>query len=348
MGRPAQGADRGVADGGEAVIAMRTALGLLLCVGALAEARALAAAPNRLDLIGQVTGAGRGPVRVTLFAIDEPYTAATETDLLGEFRFRGLAPGNYTVSVLKGGLGATRRTVVVTPGLADDKGTIRMTLAYQAAEAAGVSGGTISKNSLSVPDRARNKYTESQKQLAKRDVEAARRSLKAAVDLAPQFTQAWNALGMIAYQTHEFAAAERYFRAALAAEPAAFEPAANLAGVLLSEGEFEESLNVNQRALAERPSDALANVQAGIAYFALGDFDHSEAALTQTLRVDPSHFSKPQLFLADIYMHRGDGAAAVETLKDYVARHPDAADADRQRQRIRQLERVLAEQRSAP
>jgi Tfp pilus assembly protein PilF len=279
-------------------------------------------------------------VRVTLFAIDEPYTATTETDL-GEFRFRALAPGNYTVSVLKNSLGATRRTVVVSPSLADDKGVVRVTIAYQAAEAAGVSGGTISKNSLSVPNRARNKYTESQKQLAKHDVEAARRSLQSAVELAPQFTQAWNALGMIAYQTHQLNAAEQYFRTAIAAEPAAFEPAANLAGVLLSEGKFEESLSVNTAALAARPADPLANVQAGIAYFALGDFDRSEAALTQTLRVDPSHFSKPQLFLADIYMHRGDGAAAVEALKDYVARHPDAADTDRQRQRIRQLEQSI-------
>ena len=95
-------------------------------------------------------------------------------------------------------------------------------------------------------------------------------------------------------------------------EPSAFEPAANLAGVLLSEGKFEESLRVNQRALASRPADALANVQAGIAYFSLGDYDRAEAALLQTLRVNPSHFSKPQLFLADIYLHRGDGAAQLE------------------------------------
>ncbi len=307
-------------------------------VAGLLSMGAFAAAPTHLDLIGQVTGVGRKPVRVTLFAIDEPYTAATETDLLGEFRFHALAPGNYTVSVLKNSLGATRRTVVVSPSLADEKGVVRINIAYQAAEAAGVSGGTISKNSLSVPESARKKYAESQKDLARHDVEAAKRSLKAAVELAPQFTQAWNALGMIAYQTHQLDVAEQYFRTAIAAEPAAFEPAANLAGVLLSEGKFEESLSVNRGALTSRPTDPLANVQAGIAHFALGDFDSAEAALIQTLRVDPSHFSKPQLFLADIYMHRGDGAAAVAALKDYVARHPDAADADRQRQRIRQLE----------
>jgi Tfp pilus assembly protein PilF len=309
---------------------------------------AFAAEPTHLDLIGEVTGVGRAPVLVTLFAIDNPYTAATETDFLGEFRFHALPPGNYTVSVLKSGLGATRRTVVVTPSLADPKGVVRVTIRYDPSQAAGVSGGTISKNSLSVPPKARAKYTDSLRQLGKHDVEGAKRSLNQAVELAPQFTQAWNALGMIAYQTRDFSAAEQDFRTAIAAEPSAFEPAANLAGVLLSEGKFEESLSVNQRALASRPADALANVQAGIAYFSLGDYDRAEAALLQTLRVDPSHFSKPQLFLADIYLHRGDGASALETLKDYVARHPDAADADRQRQRIRRLEQTLRNQSLEP
>ena len=283
-------------------------------------------------------------MQITLFAIDQPYTAVTETDFLGEFRFHGLAPGNYTVSVLKGGLGATRRTVVVTPGLADEKGVVHVTIRYDPSEAAGAGGGTVSKNLLSVPARAKNKAADAQKRLEKHDVEGAVRLLNEAVTIAPQFTPAWNALGMIAYQTHDLSAAEKYFRTAIAAEPSAFEPAANLAGVLLSEGKFGESLDVSRRALAERPTDALANVQAGIAYFALGDFDHAEAALNQTLRVDPSHFSKPQLFLADIYMHRGDRGAAIEALKDYVARHPDAPDANRQRQRIRQLELLQPEQ----
>lgn len=241
-----------------------------------------------------------------------------------------------------------RRTVVVTPSLADEKGVIRVTIAYDPSQAAGVSGGTISAAALAVPERARNKYRDSQKQLARHDVEAAKRSLHEAVEIAPRFTQAWNQMGMIAYQLHDLPAAEQYFRTALEGEPSAFEPAANLAGVLLSEGHFADSLAVNQKALTSRPNDALANVQAGIAYFALGDYDRAETALLQTIRVDPSHFSKPQLFLADIYLKRGNGAAALGVLKDYIARHPDSPDADHQRQRIRQLEQLLARPDPAP
>ncbi len=315
---------------------MRTALALSICA-TLAYA---AARPDRLDLVGEVTGAGRTILSVTLFGVDHPFTTSTETDFLGEFRFHALSPGTYTVSVLKNSLGATRRTVV-SPSLADQKGAVRVTIPFDPAAAAGVSGGTISKNSLSIPGRARRKYSESQKQLAKQDVEGATRSLHAALDLAPQFTQAWNALGMIAYQTHDLPEAERDFRTAIAVEPAAFEPNVNLGGVLLSEGKFAAALEVNQRALAQRPADALANVQAGIAFFALGDYDRAEPALLQALHADPAQFSKPQLFLADIYLRRGDAKAALAAIEDYVARHPDADDVERQRQRIRQLQKIL-------
>jgi Tfp pilus assembly protein PilF len=321
---------------------VRIALGFALSLAGFAASLAGFAGPARpLDLIGHVSGLERR-AQVTLFAVEEPFNATTFTDSGGEFRFHGLPAGTYTISVLRRSIGATRRTVVVSPALADEKGAVRVTISYSPAEAAGVGGGTVSKNLLSVPARAKAKAADAHHRLEKRDVEGAQRSLKEAVAIAPQFAQAWNALGMIAYQTHDLPAAEQYFRTAIAAEPDAFEPAVNLGGALLSEGRFKESQDWNRRALMARPTDPLANVQAGIAYFALGDYDRAEVALTETLRVDPSHFSNPQLFLADIYLLRGDRAAAAAQLKDYLARHPDAADADRQRERIRQWEKPLA------
>jgi Tfp pilus assembly protein PilF len=306
-------------------------------------ATGFAAAPVHLELIGQVTGTGRAGMQVTLYAIEEPYASTTFTEAGGEFRFHAVPAGMYTLSAMKRSIGAVRRTVEVTPSLADTKGVVRVEIRYDPTEAAGVGGGTVSKNQLSVPNRARDKAEEAHRRLGKHDVEGAKRNLREAVAIAPQFAQAWNALGMIAYQTHDLALAEQYFRTALTAEPGAYEPLANLGGVLLTQSRFQESLDCNRRALSERPTDALANAQAGIAYFALEEYDHAEKALKEALRVDPSHFSKPQLFLADIYLHGGDLAAAAQALKDYLARHPDAPDADRQRERIRKWE-----QRQAP
>lgn len=302
------------------------------------------AAPNRFELIGTVSGAGRHEVQVTLFAVNEPFASTTFTDFLGEFRFHGLRAGDYTLSVLKASLGAVRRTVVISPSLADAKDAIRVAISYDAAEASGVRGGTISASVLSVPARAKAKAEEAHKRLGKRDVDGAKACLQEAISIAPHFAQAWNALGMIAYQTHDLIAAEQDFRTAIAAEPSAFEPLVNLAGVLLSENRYEESLKFDEQALTLRPADSLANVQAGIGYFAVGKYDLAEAALTETLRTDPAHFSKPQLFLADIYLLRGDIPGAVRQLKDYLDRRPDSPERDRLMARIQRLEAALTPQ----
>ena len=58
-------------------------------------------------------------LRVNLFGVETPYVESAEVNRAGEFRFRSLAPGNYTVAVVRKGLGEVRRTVVVSPAVAD-------------------------------------------------------------------------------------------------------------------------------------------------------------------------------------------------------------------------------------
>src|SRR6266496_1167967 len=101
----------------------------------------------------------------------------------------------------------------------------------------------------------------------KRDVAAAEKHLEHAVELAPQFAQAWNNLGTIAYQTRRFPLAGQRFREALRQDPAAYEPLVNLGGVLVTLHKLDEALEVNVHATLVRPHDALAHSQLGMAYF---------------------------------------------------------------------------------
>lgn len=294
----------------------------------------------KLELRGRVTARSHRVrmMTVTLSSVDSPFTVSTFTDPGGEFRFHSLPAGTYTVSVLRRSLGAVRRTVVVSPTLADRKGTVRVVIPYSAPEAAVEgSGVTVSKQKLSVPGKAWRKYEEAQRRLAKRDVEAARRTLEEALKIYPRFTAAWNSLGVIAYQTGDLSKAEEFFRKALESDSNAFEPTVNLGGVLLSEGQYTEALAYNKKAVAARPGDALANAQLGIAYFELGDFDLAEPPLILAKHADPSHFSRPQMFLADIYLRRGDRRAAIRELRECVALHPDDPGSERLRNQIQQI-----------
>jgi len=168
------------------------------------------------------------------------------------------------------------------------------------------------------------KFIEAQKDLGKRNIEQAIAHLKEAVEIAPMYAEGWNSLGVIAYQTHDYSHAEQYFRKELAITPGDFTPTVNLGGALLNLDRVQEALEYNRFAARSRPNDALANSQLGITYFRLGQMDKAEQYLSAAERLDPSHFSHPQLMLADIYARRGDRPSTLRELNDFVNRFPDS------------------------
>jgi Tfp pilus assembly protein PilF len=281
-----------------------------------------------LDLQGKITGASSlRSLRVSIFGVEAPYVESSEVNRSGEFRFRSLAPGNYTVAVVRNGLGEIRRTVVISAAVADPSGVVHATIPYTSSEAAASpDGGVVSVRQLSVPGSASAKYADARKRLAAHDPEGAVRILEEAVAAAPKYSAAWNALGVIAFQTGDDMRAETLFRKALAADPDSFEPLVNLAGVLF-----------NQRAVQARPEDALANAQLGMNYFKLDQPDQAEQYLLSAKRLDPAQFYQPQIFLADIYARRGNRKAAIKELEDVLAIRPDGPLSDSIRHNLAQL-----------
>jgi Tfp pilus assembly protein PilF len=297
------------------------------------------ASVTTLELQGKITDAGSPrSLRVNLFAVEAPYAESAEVNRAGEFRFRSLAPGNYTVAVVRNGLGEVRRTVVVSAAVADPSGVVHATIPYTSSEAAAnPAGGVVSVHQLSIPGNAAAKYADAQKRLAAHDPQGAVRLLDEAVAIAPEFSSAWNALGVIAFQTGDDDRAETLFHKALAADPDAFEPMVNLGGVLLKKNSAVDALPFNRRAVQDRPGDALANAQLGMNYFKLDQFDQAEQYLLAAKRLDPAQFYQPQIFLAEIYIRRGNRSAAIKELEDVLALRPDGPLSDSIRHNLVQL-----------
>ncbi len=195
----------------------------------------------------------------------------------------------------------------------------------------------MSVKQLSIPSAAWRDFRDAQKDLNKHDVEAAEKRLHDAVDRAPQFAPAWNNLGTIAFQQHDYPRAEEYFREALEQDPQSYEALVNLGGVLVMLQKMDEALTRNSLAVAARPNDALAQSQLGMTYFLLGQFDLAKKHLEAARGIDPSHFSYPQLVLAEIHLRQGDHGAAADVLDDFLRHHPDWPQAAAMRQRIGEL-----------
>ncbi len=294
-------------------------------------------APSLFELRGAIQPPSAASV--TLHSSVSPFTKSLLAGPDGRFRLREIPAGIYTLSVFAPGKGELRRTIEIGPGTAGQRNLISVTLSLETAALTAAEGGghTVSIAELAVSDSARRDYAKAQKDLAKPDIPRAIEHLKSAVRKSPGFTAAWNNLGTIAYQTRNYSEAETYFREALRHDASSFPPLVNLGGVLLTLGKLDEAWKYNLYAVLSRPGDALANSQLGMTYFALNNFSLAIKHLAQAKRIDPVHFSFPQLTLAEIYSRMGKESAAIAELEEFLRYHPDAANAGRVRELLKLL-----------
>jgi tetratricopeptide (TPR) repeat protein len=277
------------------------------------------------------------PASVSLHGSTTPFNSSTLAGPGGKFRFKRIQPGVYTVIVFIPGRGEIRKTIDVGPSVAGKKGRVELAIRLDESKMTPDRSALVSLRELSIPQSARDEYSKAARRLESHDVEGAIQHLNRAVELAPQFAAAWNHLGTIAYQTRRYDDAEKFFRRSLEADSNAYEPLVNLGGVLATLGRFEEAWNFNLHAVLRRPNDALAQSQMGMTYFGLNRLDLAEKYLLEAVRLDPGHFSHPQLLLAEIYLQRGQKRKAAEILDDFLKRHPDWPLAAKMRDTIAQL-----------
>jgi Tfp pilus assembly protein PilF len=305
----------------------------------LLVAAALVADEGKYELSGRIVP--EGAAAVYLHGAVTPFSASTEADPNGRFHFRDLLAGAYMLAVFVPHRGETRQTIEIGPSLADARRRVQVTVEIAESRLETQDslrrGARVSARELSIPERARKEYAEAQKRLSRHDVEGARAHLARAVEIAPQFSAAWNNLGTIAYQSRRFPEAEGHFRRALHEDQTAFEPLVNLGGVLLTLGKLDEALKFNLYAVLSRDHDALANSQLGMTYFAAGNLELGQKYLEIAQRLDPAHFSHPQLTLAEIHLRRNERGAAADELEDFVRRHPDWPAAPKIREAIARL-----------
>jgi len=297
---------------------------------------AASAADPAYDLTGHIRP--EGTAAVSLFGATTPFRAADISDSSGRFTFKKLEAGAYTIAVFFPDRGEARQTIEIGPSNADEHRRVNLNLEFKDSDFVFADPirrrHAISARQLSVPDRAVRDYEDAQRALGRHETESAVKSLEHAVEIAPQFSAAWNELGTIAYQTRRYDRAEQCFRQALDQDPDAYEPLVNLGGVLVTLERTDESLDYNIRAVLARPNDALANSQLGQSYFQADNYDLALKYLARARALDPTHFSHPQLVMAEIHLRRGERAAAADDLDDFLKHHPDWPKADAMRKAI--------------
>ena len=314
--------------------AVQFALAILSAVCISAQPRDTPTQP-RYTVEGRFTPPALATVSVNASA--SPFTTSVLSDQGGRFRIRNLAEGSYTLGIFIPGRGELRRTIVVSPSTVDRKRRLRIDLALDDASLDREAALNVSARQLSISPQARRAFSDAMKRLSRNETEAAEAKLREAVKLSPQFCEAWNHLGTIAYQTQRYPLAEEMFRKALETDEGMYEPLVNLGGVLINLGRNREAEQYNRHAVLRKPGDALAHSQLGMSLLYQGRFHEAERSLREAIRLDPAHFSYPQLHLAEALSRQGKPKETADVLEDFLRMNPDLPSASVIREQIRQF-----------
>ena len=267
-----------------------------------------------------------GNVIVQLREPHGPTAFSTPADAKGQFRFRKVPGGIYVLTAFVPRGGRARRTIEIGPSFADGKGRISTTLQMRPRRSRAASF-QISATQLFIPEQARAEYDKAQQRAAVHDWSGASQLLRKALDIAPQFSAAWQQLGLIASLEKRYQEAADAFREVLKQQPEYYLALINLGGVLLGLGNAAEANAVNERAVRLRPDDEQAHAQLGYGYLLVGRLAEAETHLKRTIALDPAHYFYPQILLADLYGQRNDTNSVVRELEEFLRLHPDSQKA---------------------
>ena len=284
----------------------------------------------------------RARILLVLNGVASSYSGREWAGFDGRFRFHNIKPGAYSLVIYFPGIGQVIQSLDLTRSFSDARGRIQKQFEFGEKELHVVmqnaQENTVTVRELSIPWGAKAEYEKALVRLEHSDGDGAIQHFEKAVEKAPQFAEAFNQIGTIYFQQREFSKAEHYFREALEKDPQAYEPLVNLGGALLSLDRPREALAINQHAQNTRPGDPLANAQLGLSYMALGDYQRAIECLETTEKLDPAHFTYPQIPLAEIYIHLADRPSAQRQLEEFLKLHPDSPRSEKVRRALDRLQ----------
>src|SRR5262245_14697525 len=293
------------------------------------------------ELIGTLVPGEPGMFRtvgptITFHSVGTVFSTRALANGKGEFKLKNLPAGMYTLVAVLPQVRILRRTVDIGPSFADDRGRIYLKIPFDRTPPNRMRY-TVSASQLAIPESTLSEYRKAQDYLARGDSERGMASLKKIVETTPQFASAWTSMGNIASQSGQFEEAEIYYKESLNHNPSSYRTLLSLGGALISQKKTSESLQIFVRAVKLRPDDPEGQARLGLNYLMLEDLDKAKDHLEEAKKIEPGHFSCPQLFLAQIYARRGDVTSSIAELEEFLKIHPDLEMVPSVRETIKQL-----------
>ncbi len=293
------------------------------------------------SVVGTVLGpSGRplaGRVRVTISTMTRGARSFT-TDENGNFAFRGLPTGSYTVSIDKEEeFKPVSHAVDIRNFAGAPPATITLSIRLEYKESAEGRPAVVNAELADVPQKALLNYNTALEHAKKNEHSRAIVLLKLAVEDHPTFGLAFNELGVQHLRVSQLEEADAAFEKALNLQPNAFAALINrgIVNVLLER--YGEAVPLLRKAIALNEQSAVGHYFLGQAYANLGLFDQAEKELLLSIQIGREEMKEAHRILAIIYNSKGAPALAAAQLETYLKLNPTAADREQLRETIIKL-----------
>jgi tetratricopeptide (TPR) repeat protein len=201
-------------------------------------------------------------------------------------------------------------------------------------------GSTVSATALKAPEAARKAYGKGANAMAEEKWSAAQKNFEKAVEIDPDYAQAWSDLGEVLRRQSKSEEARAAMEKAVAADPKYIKPYVQLAMLDLSEKRPEDAAAIAGKAVAMNPLEfpelyyfyAAAN-------YNLKHLDIAETNARRATELDTAHeVPRAELLLGSVLMSKGDRVGALQHFRKYLEIVPKAPDADQVKRAIAALE----------
>jgi Flp pilus assembly protein TadD len=293
------------------------------------------------QIVGTVFGpSGRpaeNPVQVRLSTMTRGNRTAV-TNGTGNFAFRGLPTGSYTITIDKEKeFEPFSQTVDLRQFRGGPPQLFTMTIRLVMKARPDVKPAVLNAEFANVPAKAQEYYFEAVELSRKGDFEGAIVQLQLAINVHPTFMNAYNELGVQYLRTYKLQDADDAFQQALKLEPDSYSPMVNrgIANVMMKR--YGEAVPILRKAVVKNVESAVGHYFLGQALANLGLFADAEKELLKAVELGEGKMQEAHRILAVIYTQRGETRKAVENLETYLQLKPTAPDAERLRQKLQQL-----------
>lgn len=275
-------------------------------------------------------------VRVTLLNLRGTQDL-TVSDNQGQFEFRGLVPGDYTVEVEGDRLkfDVSREAVHVFGGGAT--AVLIVTLKEKKNETESKPGAnvvSVDEIGKDVPAKARKEFEQASKYAHDGQTLKAVDHLRKAIAIYSNFMMAHNDLGTQLLEQGNLDEAETEFRRAIELDAKAFNPTLNLGIVLVREHKFAEAAEILDKALSLESDSPSAKLYLGMALLNTNELDRAERELKAAYNLGGTFYAIALFYLGELYINRGARALARQAFEAYLHEEPNATNSAQARKWI--------------